>query len=133
MEKWKMALSLLIPVALAAACTAVPAQKPSGMPPATVSLQPAQASPGSPQVPKAITVARDALARHVGVPIEDVEVLNWVTDTFPLDNLGCPVGPEKGVVRPAMVVGHEVTLQVDGKTYVYRVRGRRAILCQGPD
>ena len=133
MEKWKMALSLLILIILAAACTVVPEQKPPGISLTTVPPGSAQPSPASPQIPKAVTVARDALARHVGVPIEDVEVLNWATDTFPLDNLGCPVGREKGVVRPAMVVGHEVTLQVDGKTYVYRVRGRRAILCQGPD
>lgn len=77
-------------------------------------------------------MAREALAKHAGVPVEEVEVASWTKDTFALDDLGCPGEPETGVVRPAMVVGHEVTLQAGGDTYVYHVYGRRAVLCRGP-
>jgi hypothetical protein len=76
-------------------------------------------------------VAREALAKHLGVSVEEIEVVDWATDTFPLDNLGCPGKPAKeGIVRPAMVVGHVVTLRVEEDTYVYHVYGRKAVLCQ---
>lgn len=134
MEQRTPVLWLLIPAIVLAACAAGPAGTPTLDPRPTGQPQPAKPSTPLPRdTPKAVRVARDALAKRAGVPTEEVEVVDWVSDTFPLDNLGCPGGPEKGVVRPAMVVAQEVTLRVDGKTYVYRVRGRRAILCQGPD
>ncbi len=129
-----MALWLLIPAIVLTACAAGPAGTPAPHLPDTGQPEPTKSSTSLPRdAPKAVRVARDALAKHAGVPAEEVKVVHWVSDTFPLDNLGCPGGPEKGAVRPAMVVAHEVTMRVDGKTYVYRVRGRRAILCQGPD
>ena len=134
MDQRPKALWLLVPALLLTACAAGPVSTPAPHPPDTGQPEPTESSTLLPRdTPKAVRVARDALARYAGVPAEEVEVVKWASDTFPLDNLGCPGGPEKGAVRPAMVVAQEVTMRLDGKTYVYRVRGRRAILCQGPD
>lgn len=134
MEQRTMALWLLVPALVLAACAASPASTPAPNLPATGQPEPTKSPTSLPRdAPKAVRVARDALAKHAGVPAADIEVVKWASDTFPLDNLGCPGGSNERAVRPAIVVGYEVTLQIDGKTYVYRIRGRRAILCQEPD
>ena len=131
MMRWVLPVAVLL---LAAACVSAPDFPPSQVAPTQPVPVSTPTSPPAltpPRVRDPVQVAREALAKRVGVPIEEVEVVDWVTDTFPLDNLGCPSGPAKeGVVRPAMVVGHVVTLRVDEETYVYHVYGRKAVLCQ---
>ncbi len=150
-----MALWLLIVMIAAAGCAPAPDLTPPAISPTPPELTPTAPDLSPPAIPPTqvqptpmattpsavaplrvrdpVRVAREALAEHVGVPVEEVEVVDWMTDTFPLDNLGCPSGPEEGVVRPAMVVGYEVTLRVGGETYEYHVYGRRAVLCRGPE
>lgn len=121
---WTLPLVLLV-----AACTSLPAPPTPVQPTAaTVSAPTKRAS----RAAQAIRLAQAALAERVGVPVEQVEIVAWTEDTFPLENLGCPGGPEPKRERPAMVVGYEVTLRVGGDEYVYHVAGRRVVLCRGP-
>ncbi len=121
---WVLPLALLM-----AACTSLPAA-PTPVPPTATAVN--VPTKRAAQAARAIRLARAALAKRVGVPIEQVELVAWNEDTFPLENLGCPGGPEPERGRPAMVHGYEVTLRVGSDEYVYRVAGRRVVLCRGP-
>ncbi len=80
-----------------------------------------------------VELAREALAQHAGVPVERVEVVDSTRDVFPMDNLGCPGKAEEDMTRPGIVAGVEVTLRIEDEVYVYRVYGRRTVLCREPE
>lgn len=82
--------------------------------------------PGQP-VDRAVRVARETLARELGVPprrirAHDVERVEW-----PDASLGCP---EPGMVYAQVLTsGYRMRLEVDGKVHFMHVAGERAIRC----
>jgi len=125
MVRWLFLVLTLFTVA----CVPLPAPPTPAQPTATVATV---HSKKASKAVRAVRLAQEALAKRIGIPMEQVEVVAWSEDTFALDNLGCPSGSEPERGRPAMVVGYEVTLRVDGDEYVYHVYGRRVVFCRGP-
>lgn len=129
-----IAVPVLMLIVVAAACAPAPDQTPA---PSATPEQPAAQTTSTSAIPtpgrsEPAETARDALSERVGVPAADIEIIDTTQDMFPSDNLGCP-GESEAVTQPGMVAGVEVTLRIGEDTYVYRVRGRQAVLCQGPE
>ncbi|NPV07244.1 MAG: hypothetical protein HPY83_04680 [Anaerolineae bacterium] len=73
--------------------------------------------------------ARADLARRLGVPESQVEVLEVHPVEWPDASLGCP---EPGKVYAAVITpGFRILLQVAGRRYEYRSDRQRVRLCSG--
>ena len=78
---------------------------------------------------RAITSAREDLARRLGIPVGEVAVVSVVGDEFPASNLGCPCPKCPELPLPAIVTGQRITLAAQGKHYEYRARGSTVVFC----
>jgi len=77
----------------------------------------------------AAEVARQALARELGVAPEGVRVLTISPMEWPDTSLGCP---RRGTqVMPVVTSGYRVLLEARGSTHAVHVSGRRAAVCAG--
>lgn len=91
-------------------------------------VSPAQAEPGGRQ--EAIRLARETLARELGVDASEVAVHEATPAEWADTSLGCP---QKGTVyQPAVMSGWKVTLTVGERDYGVHVAGARAVLCAAP-
>ena len=76
---------------------------------------------------RAVRLAREALAEHVGASAAKAEVDEVVAVNWPDSSLGCA---EAGLLyTPAVVAGHRVVLKLGGSVYAVHVGGGRAVLC----
>ena len=95
---------------------------------------PATPSPGS--VPTAtirsqLDVVKRAvadLADRLKIQTEAVQVVSVTQGDFPIDDLGCGAG-KSDIVRPAFVIGWEITLEADNQQYTYRAHGGQLVAC----
>ena len=77
----------------------------------------------------AAEVARQTLARELGIAPDGVRVLTVSAAQWPDTSLGCP---RQGTqVSPVVTSGHRVVLEARGSTYAVHVAGPRAVLCAG--
>jgi hypothetical protein len=95
-------------------CTSRPGAKPKGRP--LVELR------------HAVERARADLARRQGVDVQAITVV----DAAPLDTVAQPREcPEADKLKTLVGPEFQVTLELEGETYVYRVRGEAVVLCDG--
>ncbi len=77
----------------------------------------------------AAEVARQTLARELGIAPDGVRVLTVSAAQWPDTSLGCP---RKGTqYSPVVTSGYRVVLEARGSTYAVHVAGPRATLCAG--
>jgi len=85
--------------------------------------------PVEPGLETLVAMAREDLARRLGVPIEQIEVLEARSVVWPDASLGCP---QPGMsYAQVLVEGALVRLRAGGQVYAYHSGGRRApFLCE---
>ncbi len=88
-------------------------------------------SPVEPGLETLVATARADLARRLGVPVEQIEVLEARSVTWPDGSLGCP---QPGMrYTQVLVDGALIRLLAGGKVYEYHSGGSRApFLCEQP-
>lgn len=76
---------------------------------------------------QAVQLAIEALTKQLGVPANEVRVVNAAPVEWRDSSLGCP---ERGVMyTPALVPGFKVTLQVADRQYEVHTGSGRAVTC----
>lgn len=81
--------------------------------------------PGSPGA-----TARQAVADHLSVPIEQTRLLQLEAVVFPDASLGCP---EPGFGYAQVVTpGYRAQVEADGRQFDVRVAGKRGRICERP-
>jgi hypothetical protein len=74
-------------------------------------------------------LARQTLARELGIGPDAVRVVTVSAAEWPDTSLGCP--SQGTQVLPVVTSGHRVVLEARGSTYELHVAGSRAVLCAG--
>ncbi len=77
---------------------------------------------------RAVKRAVADLAKRLGIPESEIEVISASWEEMPIQDVECGQ-PEEKITLPAFVMGIEVVLMAQGKTYVYRGRGEMVKLC----
>jgi len=77
---------------------------------------------------RAVRRAIADLAWRLGIPESEIEVVSASWEEMPIQDVECG-RPEEKITLPAFVMGVEVVLMAQGKTYVYRGRGEMVKLC----
>jgi hypothetical protein len=77
---------------------------------------------------RAVNRAIADLAGRLGIPEGEIEVVSASWEEMPIQDVECG-RPEEKITLPAFVMGIEVVLVAQGKTYVYRGRGEMVKLC----
>lgn len=75
-------------------------------------------------------LVREDLAERLGLTVDDVAVESVVEAELSSADLGCPpADAATDKTQPAMVMGQELTLVVDGKRYLYHGYAMRVAYC----
>ncbi len=77
---------------------------------------------------RAVKRAVADLAGRLGIPESEIEVVSASWEEMPIQDVECG-RPKEKITLPAFVMGIEVVLMAQGKTYVYRGRGEMVKLC----
>jgi len=76
-------------------------------------------------------VARQDLARRLGIPMTEVKVINVSKAEMPIGSLGC--GETDGTANTGLIVGSEITLSARSQEYVYHSDGIKLAPCSPAD
>ncbi len=90
--------------------------------------QPSPTFPADEALSRAVKRAVADLAKRLGIPESEIEVVSASWEEMPIQDVECG-RPEGKITLPAFVMGIEVVLYAQGKTYVYRGRGEMLNLC----
>ena len=79
---------------------------------------------------EAIEAAKADLALRLGIKPEEIEVIRAAREEMPIQDIKCGKIPEGEITPPGFVIGYEVVLLAQGKTYTYRGKGGCMKLCE---
>ncbi len=94
-----------------------PSYSPLPLPPRT---------PTGPSGSDPVEIARTHLAELLDLAPQEIAVLGVRRMEMPLVGLGCT---EEAPPQPAMVLGTEILLSAQGRTFVYHARGPQVLFC----
>ncbi|MDW8101324.1 MAG: hypothetical protein RMK30_00375 [Anaerolineae bacterium] len=98
------------------------------LPTPEMEVKPLPTIPREEALSRAIKRAIADLSRRLGIPESEIEVVSASWREMPIQEVECHQ-PEGKITLPAFVMGVEVVLMAQGKTYVYRGRGEMVTLC----
>lgn len=102
--------------------------RPSPTPTPETEIKPLPTIPQEEALSRAIKRAIADLSRRLGIPESEIEVVSASWQEMPIQDVEC-CQPEGKITLPAFVMGIEIVLLAQGKTYVYRGRGEMVNLC----
>lgn len=81
-----------------------------------------------PKAEKVVNLAKEALSQKAGVSTEEIKVLAIEEVDWPNTALGCP---QPGMFYAQVITpGYKITLESQGKTYLYHSDFKRVVFCQ---
>lgn len=81
-----------------------------------------------PKAETVISLAKDDLAKKLGVNTKEIRLLSIEAVDWPDTSLGCP--KEEMMYAQVITPGYRVTLEGRGKSYIYHSDYRRAVSCE---
>lgn len=84
------------------------------------------------EAPEAVEAARAFLARHLEIPVEEIELVSVESVNWRDSSLGCPQ-PGHAYLQ-VITPGYRMVFEAEGREYrVHTDRtGRQVVLCEGP-